>query len=261
MAREIVPSYLPAAEVTFTHKATGDTKKVWRPYAALPLAELKARAASDESGSLLELGERYHFGWGGAEQDYETAYAYLKRAAEKNVQDAIALLAGYYISDEAGILPRDPAKAVEMLTLAAEHGSWRAMDMLSAGYRTGGEGFPVDHEKAYAWAEDAERMIRIYFAFYTQKDFIDFTPVLKELLHAHTRMTCTLSACCADGVGVKRDLDMARRWLDVGEAYVCTVTGLAEVPVFQERRKALDARVKKDAARAEKAAKDAAKKK
>ena len=251
-----MPSYLPAAAVTFVPKDGGEPVTVYRPFEALTLEELEAHREKDAHGVLLELGERYYFGWGGAEQDYAKAYEYLRAAAELGVQDAQALLASYYITEAGGILKKDPEKCTEMLTLAAENGSWKAMETLSAGYRNGQGGLKINHELAYQWAEQAERMLRIYWDFYAQPNFVDFTEKQKEILHAHTRMTLALSFFCMNGVGVKRDLNAAGAWLDRGEQFVCNITGLAKVPVFQEKRAELAGRGRKDAVRAEKAEKE-----
>ena len=94
--------------------------------------------------------------------------------------------------------------------------------------------------------------MRVYWQFYSQPDFVDFMPTLEAILHGHTRITMMLSGYCANGIGTKRDLDAARHWLDVGESFVCNATGLAEVPMFRERRRELDERVRKDAERARK---------
>lgn len=255
-----MPGYLPAAQVMFFPKNGGAPQKIYRPYQSFPLDELKKHAEKNEHGALLELGERYYSGWGGAEQNFETAYAYLKQAAELGVQDAQFLLGTYYADERIPTVANDAAKCEELWVLAAENGSWRAMEALAQSYRSGENGLTVDHEKAYAWAEQAERMIRIYWRFYAQSNFVDFKPVQEQILHAHTRITLTLSAYCANGVGVQRDLTAAASWLDRGEKFVCDITGLAKVPVFQERRADLAARLKKDAARADKAAKDEAKK-
>lgn len=261
MKKEIVPSYLPAAAVTMQPKNGGEPVTVYRPYESFPLETLEVHAAKDECGAVMQLGFRYHFGVLGAEQDVQKAYGYLKKAAELGAQDAQALLAGYYVTDN-GVLPHDPAKCLELLTLAAENGSWKAMEALTNGYREGGEGFTVDHEKAYEWAAEAERMLRIYWAFYDQPQFVDFRETQKEILTSHSRISILLSGYCADGVGTKRDLDAAMKWVDSGEAFVCRITGLAKVPMFQERRAQLEARKQKDVQReiqrkknAEKAAK------
>ncbi|HAG12736.1 MAG TPA: hypothetical protein DCG49_02610 [Ruminococcus sp.] len=260
MKKEIVPSYLPAAAFQMKPKNGGDPVTVYRPYEAFPIAELEAHAAKDECGAVMQLGFRYHFGLLGAEQDYEKAYGYLKKAAELGAQDAQALLAGYYVNDT-GVLPHDAAKCLELLTIAAENGSWKAMEALTNGYREGSDGFPVDHEKAYAWAVEAERMLRIYWAFYDQKNFVDFRETQKEILMSHSRISILLSGYCADGVGTKRDLDAAMQWVDSGEAFVCRITGLAKVPMFQERRAQLAARMQKDVQRKKDAEKAAKKKK
>ena len=261
MKENIVPSYLPAASVTMTPKAGGEPVRLFRPYEALPADELEKHAAEDERGALLQLGQRYFDGVLGVAQDFRKAYDYLKRAAELGVQDAQMLLAAYYISEETGVLQKDPGKCIGMLTLAAENGSWKAMEKLSQAYRSGGSGVTADHEKSYAWAVQAERMLRIYWAFYTQPNFIDFDRTLSEILHAHTRISFALASCHADGIGTKRDLDAAIRRIDAGEQFVCQATGLGKVPMFQERRAQLMQRMKKDEARAAKAKRDAEKKK
>ncbi len=261
MKENIVPSYLPAASVTMTPKDGGQPVTLFRPYEAFPAEELEKHAEQDERGALLQLGQRYFSGLLGTEQDYQKAYEYLKRAAALGVQDAQMLLAAYYISPETGVLQNDPAKCIEMLTLAAENGSWKAMEKLAQAYRTGGSGVTADHEKSYEWAVQAERMIRIYWAFYTQPNFVDFDRTLKEILHAHTRISFALAACHADGIGIKRDLKAAVRCIDEGERFVCQATGLAKVPMFEERRSQLFERMKKDEARAEKKRRDAEKKK
>lgn len=261
MKENIVPGYLPAAAVSFTPPDGGETVTVFRPYEAFTLSELEQHAAEKERGALYQLGERYYRGILGAEQDYEKAYEYLKQAAELGVQDAQALLADYYISDQIGLLQRDPQKCLDLLIIAAENGSWRAMEKLTMAYRSGVGGMPVDHEKAYEWAEQMERMVRIYWAFYTQPNFVDFKEKQKEILHAHTRAALTLVSYHADGIGTKRDLNAAMKWVDLGEQFVCQATGLAKVPIFQSRRAQIQERFRKDTARAKKAEREAKKKK
>ena len=246
MKENIVPSYLPAVSVQMTPKAGGEAVTVFRPYEAYPVSELEKHAAENECGALLSLGERYFYGILGVQQDYQ------KAAAELGAQDAQALLAEYYLSDEISLLETDPEKGEEMLLMAAENGSWHAMEKLSQAYSSGFAGIRIDHEKAYAWAEQSERMTRIYWEFYAQPNFVDFTVKQKDILHGNTRAALALYYACMNGVGVKRDLNAAKNWLDRGEQFVCRITGLAKVPVFQEKRAELNARVQKDEARAEK---------
>lgn len=252
MKENIVPSYLPAVSVQMTPKAGGESVTVFRPYEAYPVSELEKHAAENECGALLSLGERYFYGILGVQQDYQKAFDYLKAAAELGAQDAQALLAEYYLSDEISLLETDPEKGEEMLLMAAENGSWHAMEKLSQAYSSGFAGVRIDHEKAYAWAEQSERMTRIYWEFYAQPNFVDFTVKQKDILHGNTRAALALYYACMNGVGVKRDLNAAKKWLDRGEQFVCRITGLAKVPVFQEKRAELNARVQKDEARAEK---------
>ena len=81
MNEAILPTYLPAVAVTFTKKGGSEPVHVFRPYEAIPIAELKQHAEKEEIGALLQLGERCFYGNLGAEQDFEAAYDYLKRAA------------------------------------------------------------------------------------------------------------------------------------------------------------------------------------
>ena len=259
MKQDIMPAYLPAAAVTFTPKDGGEPVTVYRPFEAFPLSDLEQHAQLNERGALYELGQRYYFGRLGAEQDDEKAYDYLLRASELGVQDAMALLAGFYLNGR--LLEKDPAKCRAWLEQAADSGSWEAMEKLALCYKSGTAGFPVEHESAYAWAEQAERMIRIYWAYYAQDGFVDFAEKQKELLMAHTRMTFFLSDCYADGVGVKRDLNEALRWLKTGEQFVCGCTGFARVEMFEIRRAQLMQRIKNDEQRRRNAERAAKKKK
>lgn len=262
MKEPIVPNYLPAAAFTFTPKDGGEPVTVYRPYEAMPFDELEKHAAENERGALLQLGERYCYGKLGTEQDDEKGYQYLLKAAELGVQDAEALIAAYYIN---GILMEpDPEKCQEWLLSAANHGSWNAMEKLATFYRTGAAGFTADHEQAYEWALQMERMVRMYWSYYTQKGFVDFSEKLKELLAAHTRAAFFLADCFADGIGTKRDLDAAITCINRGEAFVCSVTGLAKVDMFRNRRAQLVQRKQNDERRrrnAERAAKAKKKKK
>ncbi|MCQ2408563.1 MAG: hypothetical protein MJ065_08590 [Oscillospiraceae bacterium] len=261
MNEAILPTYLPAVAVTFTKKGSSKPIHIFRPYESIPIAELKQRADKEEIGALLQLGQRCFYGSLGAEQDYEAAYVYLKRAAMKGAQDAQFLLAAYYVTEEIGMYDRDAKKALQMLSIAANGGSWRAMERLAMAYRSGKGGAEVDHEQAFIWTEQAERMIRIYWQFYTQENFIDFNETLKELMRAHLRVCFMLASCHADGVGTVRDLDAALRCIENGEKFACKATGLAKIPMYAERRAELLARQQKDAARTEAAEKEAKKKK
>ena len=259
MKQDITPSYLPAAAVTFTPKDGGNAVTVFRPYEAFQLADLEQRAQENERGALYELGKRYYFGRLGAEQNDEKAYDYLLKASELGVQDAMALLAVYYLNGK--LFEPDPEKCRTWLEQAAENGSWDAMAKLADFYRTGDAGFPVDHEAAYAWAVQTERMVRFYWAFYSQEGFVDFQEKQKALLAAHTRAAFFLADCFADGIGVRRDLNRAIGWINTGEKFVCSITGLAKAEMFEIRRAQLRQRMKNDEQRRRNAERAAKKKK
>lgn len=243
----ILPAYLPAAEVPFVNEETGEEKKVYRPYGALPLDAIRKHAEQDERGALQELGERYYFGIGGVEQNYTEAYKLLVKAAELGVQDAMYLVAECYRCGHA--VEADPEKYLQWAEMAAKEGSWMAMLGLAAAYRTGGYGAPVDHEKALYWSIETEKMCRIYWTFYDRPDFLDFTETQKNILHGHTQAVLQVASAYADGAGVKRNLDEAEAWLKHGKEFVSRITGLISIPVFDKRLSDIRSRRQKEQAR------------
>lgn len=247
MSEIIKPSYIPSVAVTFTPKDGGEPVTIHRPYEAIEIEELRRHAMGGDPGSQFELGERYLYGWGGAEVDYEQAYAYFKQAAENGVQDALCYLADFYLAgEERGIVPRDEKEHLRLRELAAKSGSWQAMEKLARCYEQGVFGAEVDHEKAFYWALEAERMIVTYWNYYNQPNFVDFKNTYKLLLRAHTRITFLLSHFCADGVGTARDLNGAMNWLRIGERFVMAATGMKNVPMFRQQMRTIEQRMKKD---------------
>ena len=248
-------AFLPAVCVDFTPKdGKGRTVHVYRPYAAIPLHELEEHAEKEnDRGSLQELGERYYFGLG-VEQNYETAYGFLLRAAEQNVQDAQFLIAecyrcGYFVK-------QDYRKYFEWLNLAAQNGSWMAMLNLCAAYKDGpkaygGAGPKIDHTQSFAWSQQAEQALLGYWAFYTQPNFVDFGEIRKQLVQAYARVAYQLAQHYIQGMGVNRDLETAMGWLQRGKRFVANATGQLRVPVIDDAIKRLKARMaQKQAGRA-----------
>ena len=90
---------------------------------------------------------------------------------------------------------------------------------------------------------------------------MDFQEKQKALLAAHTRAAFFLADCFADGIGVRRDLDRAIGWINTGEKFVCSITGLAKVEMFEIRRAQLMQRKKNDEQRRRNAERAAKKKK
>ena len=224
------PSVLPSVAVTFTPPADRPDKfvrVVHRPYASVPLNELEEHAEQNDPGSLYELGERYYFGILGAEQNYQTAYEYLLRASELNVQDAEYLIAECYRCGYA--VAQDYDKYFVWLDRAAAHGSWMAMMNLTAAYREGksaygGHGPEIDPEQCFAWSIQAEKTIRAYWDHYTQPYYVDFDDILNRLLGGYLRACAQLSSLYADGYGVNRDLKRALYWLERGKRFGITAT-------------------------------------
>ena len=224
------PSVLPSVAVTFQPPADDPSKPtliVHRPYASVPLNELEEHAEQGDPGSLLELGERYFSGALGAEQDYEKAYSYLVRAAEKDTQDAEYLIAECYRCGYA--VQQDYDKYFRWLDRAAGHGSWRAMMNLTAAYREGrsaygGHGPATDPEQCFAWSIQAEKTVRAYWDHYTQPYYVDFDAELQTLLAAYLRACAQLSSLYADGYGVNRDLKRALYWLERGKRFGINAT-------------------------------------
>ncbi|MBR6106395.1 MAG: sel1 repeat family protein [Oscillospiraceae bacterium] len=243
-------AFLPAVCTDFTPKdGKGKTVHVYRPYAAIPMHELEQHAAEDnDRGALQELGERYYFGLGTA-QDYEKAYEYLLRAAEQDVQDAQFLIAECY--RDGHFVQQDYEKYFEWLNLAAQNGSWMAMLNLCAAYREGpkaygGIGPKIDHTQSFAWSQQAEQTLLGYWAFYTQPNFVDFNETKKQLLQAYATVSNQLAQHYAMGMGVNRDLDTAMSWLQRGKRFVSNATGQLRVPFFDDAIKRLKARMDKE---------------
>ena len=241
----IRPTYIPSVAVTFTPKDGGDPVTVHRPYESIALEELRRHAMGGDEGSMLELGERYLFGWGGAEQDYQQAYEYFKQAAEKGVPDALCHLADFYLDEERGIVKRDEAEHIRIRELAAKGGSWQAMEKMSRCCEQGVFGAEKDPEQAFYWALQAENMIRTYWNYYTQPDFVDFLNTCRLLLRAHTRMTMLLSYYCANGIGTEQDYEGAMRWLEIGERFAMAATGLSVIPMFRQQKRELARQMRK----------------
>ena len=247
---------LPAVCMTFVPKdGNGRPVEVCRPYAAIPLHDLEARAAAEnERGALQELGERYYFGLG-VDQNYETAYGYLLRAAEQDVQDAQFLIAECYRCGH--FVKQDSAKYFEWLDLAAKNGSWMAMFNLCAAYREGpkaygGVGPKIDHTQSFAWSLEAEQAIRGYWNFYTQPNFVDFDETKRTLLQAYAKITHQIAAHYAEGMGVNRDLVSALGWLQKGKRFIANATGEIRIPMFDDAIARMKARIAKDAERKKK---------
>ena len=235
----IRPGFIPSVAVTFTPKDGGEPVTVHRPYEAVPIEELRRHAMGGDEGSMLELGERYLFGWGGAEQDYRQSYEYFKQAAEKGVPDALCHLADFYLDPERGIVQRNEQEHLRMRELAAKAGSWQAMEKLSRCYEQGVFGAEKNPDQAFYWALQAENMIRTYWNYYNQPNFVDFLNTCRLLLRAHTRITFLLSHYCANGIGVPQDYEAAMRWLEIGERFAMAATGLKAIPMFRQQKRAL----------------------
>ena len=245
-------AFLPAVCTDFTPKdGKGKTVHVYRPYAALPLKELEQHAEADsDRGALQELGERYYFGLG-VEQNHKTAYGYLLRAAEQDVQDAQFLIAECYRNGYG--VAQNYKKYFEWLNLAAQNGSWMAMLNLCAAYKDGpkaygGEGPKIDHTQSFAWSGEAEQTLLGYWAFYTQPNFVDFNETKKQLLDAYARVAYQLAQHYAQGMGVTRDLNAAMHWLQRGKRFVSNATGQLRVPVFDDAIHRLKLRMEKEQA-------------
>ena len=247
------PSCLPSVVVTFTPKNNEpgqSLRMIHRPYASLPMEELEKHAEENDRGSLLELGERYYFGVLGAEQNYQTAYDYLLRAAEMDVQDAEYLVAECYRCGNA--VQQDYDKYFQWLDRAAAHGSWMAMMNLTAAYREGkgaydGHGPEIDPEQCFAWSLQAEKAVRAYWDHYAQPTYTDFGDLFSRLLVGYLRACAQLSSLYADGFGVNRDLKRALYWLERGKRFGINATGdrgfaemdqlIADVRARMEREK------------------------
>ncbi|MBR3679676.1 MAG: sel1 repeat family protein [Oscillospiraceae bacterium] len=238
-------SYLPALRMVFTTDDARPPLTVFQPYAVLPTEALEDRAAQEECGSLLELGERYYFGTG-VEQNYETALSYLHRAAKQNAQDAEYLIAECYRCGYG--VAQDYAAYFEWIFRAAEHGSWMAMFHVSAAYHDGkaaydGFGVDADLEKCFFWSIETEKSIHAYWRFYNADSFVDFVETKSRLMQAYVRAASQISEHYANGVGTKQDLSKAVYWLKRGKKFVTRAIGDREIPMLDTKIAELNARI------------------
>ena len=81
------------------------------------------------------------------------AVADLERAAALGDAGAQAVVGSYYLTGSEG-LPRNPERAIELLTAAGEAGDVRAQSNLGYAYATG-TGVEMDHERARRWYQQA----------------------------------------------------------------------------------------------------------
>lgn len=107
-----------------------------------------------------ELGHVESMGWlgvayagrvGGLEQDFAEAVRWLRPAADKGQKEAAAMLGTLYINGQG--VPKDRARGVELLDLAARNRSGTAAMMLGVGHLRGVNGFEKDAAKAFHYAK------------------------------------------------------------------------------------------------------------
>ncbi len=119
------------------------------------------RKSADQGNAdgQLGLGTMYAVGEG-VKQDLAEARKWVTLAAEQGHKKAINMLAGNYLSGGLGLADaaRQGPEALRWITRAAENDNLRAIDALAVAYRTGQYGLAVDPKQADMWAAKANKI-------------------------------------------------------------------------------------------------------
>jgi TPR repeat protein len=140
----------PSASVT---KPVRECHSIYRLKNYEKAMSVCARDASSPEAQYY-LGRMYEKGEG-VESNFAVARGWYEKAAAGEYPDAQFRLAGAYARGIGGV-PKDEAKAIELLTRAANNGSRRAQEYLATGYEKGLLGLPKSAEKAQYWRQRAE---------------------------------------------------------------------------------------------------------
>ena len=183
-------------------------------FSAMDADMLEHDAEQDNPGAMEELGERYLFGLSPFSQDVDRAISLLTAAKEAGHPDAAHLLSDIYRSDEYG--RKDLEKYFQLLTEAAEMGSWRSMFNLAVACYKGkdsyeGYGPEQDKQKTFAWGMKCQKMtlglMAAYFSNNSTKNFDDYFEHVYDIFEQSVIAT---SMQLINGDGVKKDIGKAR---------------------------------------------------
>lgn len=205
---------------------------VCQPYSVLDVKFLEYIVeTSSQPNAIEELGELYHFGINGIEQNFERAFFYFKKAAEFNHPDALFMIANYYLK---GIfVNKDYKLYFEYIEKAANAGSYMAWMNKATAYHFGRErydGFGVDKndEKCVQCNEKAIKCIEVYWEHYTKPNYRGYNALLQRLFDCYVQNIDLISQYYEP-----KDKQLAEIWLKKGNEFVFNACGQTH-PMFDE---------------------------
>lgn len=205
---------------------------IYQPYSNLDSRFLEYMVeSSSQPNALVELGERYHFGVDGFEQDYNKAFYYLKKAADYGSPEALFLVADYYRLGYA--VEKDYSKYFYYLEKAADSGSYMAWMNMATAYHFGKEryngfGYEQNDEKCIQCNINAVSCIEIYWNRYTQSNFRGYQGLIKRSFNCFVRNVDLISQYYE-----VNDKAKAKYWLEKGNDFVLKACGKT-YPIFDE---------------------------
>ena len=214
----------PAAEEAADRPGMAEVEQAWaRGDFVFVRDGLKALA--EETGTPLA---QYRYGrvlieGRGGPRDIKAAVGWLEKAVAQNHADAATLLAQVLLAEGLDTVPRDPARAADLLGSAATRGDPNAQVML-ARLLTAGDGVTPDPQAAFDWylaaAEqgNVSAMHNLAVLYATEvdgsRDMAEAVRWFNEAAdHGVTDSQVNLGILAARGEGVTQDLAESYKWL------------------------------------------------
>ena len=213
----------PAAEEAADRPGMAEVEQAWaRGDFVFVRDGLKALA--EETGTPLA---QYRYGrvlieGRGGPRDIKAAVGWLEKAVAQNHADAATLLAQVLLAEGLDTVPRDPARAADLLGSAATRGDPNAQVML-ARLLTAGDGVTPDPQAAFDWYLAAAEQGHLEAQFAVARSYLrgdSQTANVEQGLHwleqaaegGHVQAQYFLAGAYDRGTGVEASPAEARRW-------------------------------------------------
>ncbi len=187
---------------------------------------LAIHAEDNYPGAIDELGQIALF----RDNDVNKAIGYFEKSSAMGNAESSVILSQIYRMEQYGV--QDMEKYMKYVRLSAEQGSALGMFNLSCVYHKGkgeynGAGPDINKEEAVKWAvlgaQRAMQMLKTVFReVRCAKSFSEFASQQYDLA---IRCTCSAAETLIDGDGVSKDIDLARRLLNVAKDFFDMLTG------------------------------------
>ena len=159
-------------------------------HALFSIYQKAAARQCDDSIAEYNLGKMYYNGWG-IDQNYNKAFGYFEKAAEKGDLEAQFNLGVMYQHGEGAA--KDDLKAVEWYEKAADQRHATAQFMLGGMYETG-EGIEKNYEESFKWYQK----VKDKYGKLAEEGHVDAQNILANMYY--------------NGKGVVKDFTMAFEW-------------------------------------------------